>query len=76
MVELTNTASNPETVMIKLAHTPVAVPTVSTSVGLYDEACLTESFLWHLDFLDEFHALHTLFIVHFFDYYLRIFIIL
>ena len=34
MVEFPNAAADPEAVVVKFAHAPVALPTVSTSVGL------------------------------------------
>ena len=76
MVKFADAASNPETMVIKLADAPVAVPTVSTAIGLHDETCFAEAPLGHLNFLDKLHALNTLFIIHFFYYDLRVFIIL
>ena len=76
MVKFADAASNPETMVIKLADASVAVPAVPTPIGLYDETCFAEAPLRHLDFVDKLHALNTLFIIHFFDYDLRVFIIL
>ena len=76
MVKFADAASNPETVVIKLADASIAVPAMSTPVGLYDETCFAEAPLRHLNFLDKLHTLNTLFVIHFFDYDLRVFIIL
>ena len=76
MVKLANAAPNPETVMIKLSHASIAVPAVPAPIRLHDKTCLTKTSLWHLNFLYKLHALHTLFVINFFNDDLRSFIIL
>ena len=53
MIKFPNTSSNPEAMMVKFPHTAIAVPAMSTSIGLNTETYLTESSL------REFHCFLT-----------------
>ena len=52
MIQLADTASYPETVMVKLANTAIAFPTVTTTVWLYNLASFAETFLGHRYFVN------------------------
>ena len=47
VVQLSDTTSYPETVMVKLADTAIALPTMSTAVGLYNLARFAKTFRRH-----------------------------
>lgn len=48
MIQLTNTATDPKTVMVKFAYTPSTIPAMPTAIGLLNVTLVAPALLRHV----------------------------